>query len=149
MKKRMKSVRNTRKAVATLANKLRKYLKDLSRAFRKSWKLVKRGVIYTAAAGVTFRNAQEVIEWLNRMNPRDICLSLCREPENRSDRNAVKIYAHVISMGKRACIGYLKRDLAAAIAPLMDAGEDIRATLYCFTGCCPGLTHGMLLNVEL
>ena len=76
MKKRMKSVRNTRKAVATLANKLRKYLKDLSRAFRKAWKLVKRGVIYTAAAGVTFRNAQEVIEWLNRMNPRDICLSL-------------------------------------------------------------------------
>ena len=44
MKKRMKSVRNTRKAVATLANKLRKYLKDLSRAFRKAWKLVKRGV---------------------------------------------------------------------------------------------------------
>ena len=45
MKKRMKSVKNTRKVVVTLANKLRKYLKDLSRAFRKAWKLVKRGVI--------------------------------------------------------------------------------------------------------
>lgn len=149
MRKRMKSMRNTRRTVAILANKLRKYLKSLSNAFRKAWKMVKRGVIYTAAAGVTFRSTQEIIAWLNRMDPRDICLSLFREPGNRSDRNAVKIYAHVISLGKKACIGYLKRDLAAAIAPLMDAGEDIRATLYCFTGCCPGITHGMMLNVEL
>lgn len=149
MRKYMKSMKNTRRTVAILANKLRKYLKSLSNAFRKAWKMVKRGVIYTAAAGVTFRSIQEVIAWLNRMDPRDICLSLCRETGNRSDQNAVKIYAHVIPLGKKACIGYLKRDLAAAIAPLMDAGEDIRATLYCFTGCCPGITHGMMLNVEL
>ena len=51
MKKRMKSVRNTRKAVATLANKLRKYLKDLSRAFRKAWKLV-TGLPHTFTTGM-------------------------------------------------------------------------------------------------
>ena len=56
MRKHMKSMKNIRRTVAILANKLRKYLKSLSNAFRKAWKMVKRGVIYTAAAGVTFRS---------------------------------------------------------------------------------------------
>ena len=68
MKKTLRSIKDTRKLVVTLANKLRKTMKmkNLSRAFRKAWKMVKRGVIYTAAAGVTFRNAQEIIAWLDR-----------------------------------------------------------------------------------
>lgn len=149
MKKTLRSIKDTRKLVVTLANKLRKALKDQSRAFRKAWKMVKRGVIYTAAAGVTFRNRQEIIAWLDKMDPRDVCLTLCREPENTEDHNAIRIYAHVVSMGKRACIGYLKKDLAAAIAPLMDAGQQVGARLYSFTGGYAGLTRGALVNVGL
>lgn len=149
MKKTLRSIKDTRKLVVTLANKLRKTMKNLSRAFRKAWKMVKRGVIYTAAAGVTFRNAQEIIAWLDKMDPRDVCLTLRREPENAADHNAIQIYAHVISLGKRACIGYLKKDLAAAIAPLMDAGQQVGARLYGFTGGYAGLTRGALVNIGL
>lgn len=149
MRKEKRTIKDTRKMVVTLANKLRKYMKDLSRAFRKAWKMAKRGVIYTAAAGVTFRNTQEIIAWLDRMDPRDICLSLCREPGNGADTNAIKIYAHVCSMGKRACIGYVKADLASALAPLMDSGLQVFARLYGFTGGYAGLTRGALVNIEV
>lgn len=147
MKRMVRSIRNTRKMVATLANKLRKVLKNLSKAFRKAWRMVKSGIVYTSAVGVTFRNTQEIIAWLDGMDRSDIYLSLCREPGNLRDRNAIKIYAHVISMEKRACIGYVKKELAAVIAPLMDAGLEVCARLYCITGGYAGLYRGALVDI--
>lgn len=43
-------------------------------------------------------------------------LSLKREPDNEHDKNAIKVW-----WGNRA-LGYVPRQLAAEIAPLMDAG---------------------------
>lgn len=44
-------------------------------------------------------------------------LSVERQPDNAADKNAVRVFG-----AGRACVGYVNRDIAAVVAPLMDAG---------------------------
>lgn len=50
-------------------------------------------------------------------------LELEREPHNQYDANAIQVIAY----GEH--IGYIQRDLAALIAPQMDAGEEPHAVV--------------------
>lgn len=82
--------------------------------------------------GVTFRNEgtgesrREIIRELAAKygdNFRDINVEIKREPDNKYDANAVM----VLTDGKQ--IGYLGREYAAIIAPLMDEYEEFTATV--------------------
>lgn len=54
----------------------------------------------------------------------DIWVGLVRNPENPYDSNAVEVRytGHML--------GHLAKDVAARIAPLLDAGEEIRASVF-------------------
>lgn len=54
----------------------------------------------------------------------DIELNLVRNPENPYDNNAVEV-RHMVYM-----LGHLPKEVAARIAPLLDAGQEIRATVF-------------------
>lgn len=54
----------------------------------------------------------------------DIELNLVRNPNNPYDSNAVEV-RHMVYM-----LGHLPKEVAARIAPLLDAGEDITATVF-------------------
>ena len=75
--------------------------------------------------GVTFKNEDtgekrgEIIrELAAHKKPEDISIELVREPENKYDMNAIKVMAD----GKQ--IGYVGKEYAAIIAPLLDEYEE-------------------------
>lgn len=77
--------------------------------------------------GVMFKNEgtgesrKEIIKELSNKDKDDISVKLEREPNNKFDQNAVK----VIADGKQ--IGYIGKEFAAIIAPLMDEYEEFEA----------------------
>lgn len=91
---------------------------------------------FTKVAGVTFRNAQSILPTIKR----GAVLALVRERNNEHDSNAVKV------MYGAKQIGYLNRDVAADIAPIIDSGGSVSATVVEITGG-RGKTYGC--NIEI
>jgi hypothetical protein len=77
--------------------------------------------------GVTFKNEDtgekrsDIIRELMNKDAKDIKIDLVREADNRYDMNAVKVLAD----GRQ--IGYIGKEYAQIIAPLMDEYEDFHA----------------------
>ena len=68
-------------------------------------------IIETSVAGVTFEGRQELIKMLNIGET----VTLIREPNNPQDFNAIEVITD-----NGAHIGYINRELADKIAPIMD-----------------------------
>ena len=76
--------------------------------------------ITTKLVGVSFGDTPQNI---NKFGYKDIgSLALVREPDNPHDPNAVKA-----SLFGHYDMGYLPKDVARVVAPLMDAGKDLIA----------------------
>lgn len=78
--------------------------------------------------GVTFTNddgekRSDIIRELADKDINDIDIQLVREPDNRYDMNAVKVLANDRQ------IGYIGKDYASIIAPLMDEYEEFSAVV--------------------
>ena len=79
--------------------------------------------------GVTFTNEgtgekrSDIIRELMSKNPEEIKVELVREPENKFDINAVKVLAD----SKQ--IGYIGKEYASIIAPLLDEYEEFAVTV--------------------
>lgn len=78
--------------------------------------------------GVTFTNEDgrkraDIIRELIGKNQNDIKIQLVREPDNRFDMNAVKVIAD------NEQIGYIGKEYAQIIAPLMDEYEEFDAVV--------------------
>lgn len=79
--------------------------------------------------GVTFTNEgtgekrSDIIRELMNKKQEDIKIQLIREPENRFDANAIKVLADDRQ------IGYLGKDYASIMAPLMDEYEEFSAVV--------------------
>ena len=70
--------------------------------------------------GVTFEDAQENIR---RWGCKDIgSYALVREPDNKSDSNAIRV-----ALFRRYFMGYIPKEIAAWLAPMMDAGQNFLA----------------------
>jgi hypothetical protein len=70
--------------------------------------------------GVTFEDAQENIR---NLGCRDIgSYALVREPDNKSDPNAIRV-----ALFRRHFMGYIPKEIAAWLAPQMDAGQNFLA----------------------
>ena len=138
---------NIKSKVMTIANALVKQGVSRSAAMVRAWITVKLRAIQTNTAGVTYGNRQKLLERLARYSPEDITVQLQREQDNAHDRNAVQVIAAVKGKGS-AVLGYLNRQLAAAVAPLMDKGAEIVSRFKAVTGgeeCY--LNYG--LNIEI
>jgi single-stranded-DNA-specific exonuclease len=78
----------------------------------------------TKLAGVTFEGRQDLVAGLEP----GVELALIRDPANRFDPNAVGVYLGTLH------VGFIKRGIAARIAPNIDAGERYRAEVRHVTG---------------
>lgn len=73
--------------------------------------------------GLGFRVKSDVRRVLaGRTNTAPMRVAIEREPDNKSDPNAIRVIVAVGAL-KGKHIGYLRADTAALLAPLMDAGH--------------------------
>jgi single-stranded-DNA-specific exonuclease len=100
--------------------------------------------LYTKIVGVTHDNAngqnrQAVISRLSLSSR----ISLKRDYGNIYDPNAITV---VDAEGNQ--LGFLTRDLASQLAPHMDEGKIITATISNLTGGDNGYTRGVNIHIE-
>ncbi len=139
---------NIKSKVMTIANALVKQGVSRSAAMVRAWITVKLRRMVIKAAGVTFGNRQTLLEWLTRYSPEDISVTLQREQGNAHDINAIQIVAAVRNKGA-AVIGYINRELAAAIAPLLDKGATIASRFNAVVGGERGYNYGLALELTV
>lgn len=73
-----------------------------------------------SVTGTSYNNRQGKL-WNLRKNAANAYVTFTREPKNEADPNAIKVIAHI--KGQRPFdIGYLKKEVAAELAPVIDAG---------------------------
>lgn len=145
----MKQITKVRKAVCVMANQLKKAGYTLSEAFKKAWRRVKL-TMTIRAAGTTFENRQERLQFLKQFQPEDLSITLEREPENKFDSNAIQIVVHIKPISRKTVIGYVPRGLAKELAKVMDAGIHAAASLVQIIG---GYSYkeslGALINITI
>lgn len=145
----MKQITNIRKAVATMANELKKAGYSLSGAFRKAWQRVKLSMTIPAV-GTTFENRQERLQFLKQFRPEDLTITLEREKENKFDCNAIQIVVHIKPIHRRTVIGYVPKGLARELSKVIDMGIRVKATLIQVIG---GYAYkenlGALINIVI
>lgn len=145
----MKQITKIRKAVCIMANELKRSGYSSSQAFKKAWKRAKLSIIIRAA-GTTFENRQERIQFIQQFKPEDLSVTLEREPNNIYDTNAIKIVIHILSIAKKAVIGYIPKGLAGDLAKVIDAGIQIKASLIqIIGGYSYKETLGALINITI
>lgn len=135
--------------VCIIANALIKQGASRSAAMVRAWITVKLHRIDTKTAGVTHGNRQQLLARLSRYSPEEITIKLQREQDNAADKNAVQVIAAVKGKGA-AVMGYLNRQLAAAIAPLMDKGKAVASSFLAVTGGADYyLTYGLNIRIAV
>ena len=131
----MKEISKIRKEVMTIANRLYKTLKDLSIAAKRAWQIVKGKKIITKVSGVTFGSRQEALKRIEKymQSGSEIKTTLELDKDNEYDPNAVKVN---ISINGSAAyhLGYLPKDLAVILSPVIDKIGTIQAYLIGVVG---------------
>lgn len=74
---------------------------------------------HTRVAGISYEGREDIA----RLVTKDTPISLERDPNNEYDSNAIKIMVEI--EGELQSIGFVPRDYAAAIAPVLDKGEHV------------------------
>src|SRR6185312_7413733 len=118
----------------------------LDRAFAKSAEYLRdryasigdATAFHTKIAGVSFEGRQDVLAGLRE----GVELDLRREPNNAYDSNAIAVHYGNLQLG------YVKRGIAAHIAPIIDAGERYRARVASLTGGGADKNRGVNIYVE-
>ena len=105
--------------VMTTANRLVKGGMTRSAAMVKAWALAKAEGLRVKVSGTSFR--QKALEALAMLRPQDVTVQLRREPHNSYDSNAIGVYATTPDR-HMYFIGYLAKEVAYVLAPLMDKG---------------------------
>lgn len=145
----MKQITRMRKAVCVMANELKKAGYSLSQAFKKAWKWVKLSMTIRAA-GITFGNRQECLNFLKQFRKNDLSVTLKRENDNEYDSNAIQIVVHIHSLSKRTVIGYVPKGIARELAKVIDMGIQVKASLTQIIG---GYSYkemlGALVNISI
>lgn len=124
----MKKITNIRKSVCIMANELKKAGYTLSQAFKKAWRRVKLQMTIRAA-GTTFENRQERLEFLKRFPVENLKVTLKREEGNPFDRNAIQIIVHIPDQQKNRDWIDVPRKLARELSRVIDAGVRVEAKL--------------------
>ena len=129
----MKQITKVRKAVCAMANELKKAGYSLSDAFRKAWQRVKL-TMTIRAAGTTFENRQERLQFLQQFKPEDLTVTLEREKENKFDSNAIQIVVHIKPIARKTVVGYVPKGLARELSKVLDMGIQVKASLMQIIG---------------
>lgn len=145
----MKQITKVRKAVCAMANQLKKAGYSLKEAFKKAWQRVKL-TITIRAAGTTFENRQERLQFLKQFKPEDLTVTLEREPKNKFDGNAIQIVVHIKPIRRKTIIGYVPKGLARELSKVIDMGILVKASLIGVIGGYVGKeSFGALINIAI
>lgn len=129
----MKQMTKVRKAVCVMANQLRKAGYSLAEAFKKAWSRVRLSMTIRAA-GVTFGNRQERLQFLRQFKTKDLTVTLEREKESKFDSNAIQIVVHIKPIRRKTVIGYVPKGLARELSKVIDMGIQVKARLMQIIG---------------
>lgn len=143
----MKQITKTRKAVATMANQLHKLGYTLSKAFKTAWARVKDGIT-VKAAGVTFGNRQNLLQFIAGRKPEELTTYLRRDRANTFDKYAVAVVVGIKGIGY-AHVGYLPKGIAQSMAVILDSGMELQADVKVIGGYAWKENYGCLINVEI
>jgi len=143
----MKQITKTRKAVATMANQLRKLGYTLSKAFKTAWARVKEDIM-VKAAGVTFSNRQNLLQFIAGRKPKELTTYLRRDRANTFDKYAVAVVVGIKGIGY-AHIGYLPKGIAQSVAVVLDNGMEFYADTKVIGGYGYKETYGALINIAV
>lgn len=128
----MKDISRIRKTVATMANQLHKLGYSLSQAFRTAWKRVKESMT-CRVSGVTYENRQRLLKYIASQKEENLTVYLKRDRANVHDRYAVAVVVGIKGVGY-AHIGYLAKGISQSMAPVIEKGIQVKATLQQITG---------------
>lgn len=124
-----------RREVAIMANRFNRKFHNLSLSFKKAWAIVKANKVICKVAGVTFGSRQEALKRIERYQQlnADIKVTLSRDAENSFDSNAIKV--NVFVNGSKAYhLGFIPKETAHYLAPVIDKLDTLKATLVDTTG---------------
>lgn len=81
----------------------------------------------TKVAGVTFGERQGMLANLMKLENAHykVYLTLRREKKNKNDSNAILVIGHCDVVHRHVPIGYVPKELAKELAPIMDAKQKI------------------------
>ncbi len=145
----MKQITNIRKSVCIMANELKKAGYSLSDAFKKAWHRVKLSMTIRAA-GTTFENRQERLQFLQQFRPEDLTVTLESEKGNKFDDNAIQIVVYIKPIRRRTVIGYVPKGLARELSKVIDMGIQVKATLMqIIGGYAYKENYGALINIAI
>ena len=145
----MTNITKIRRQVATIANRINKKLNDLSAAFKRAWQIVKGRELVSKISGATFGNRQAALRKLEQYEASMINVTLEREAGNAHDPNAVKVNVNV-GTGAAYHLGYVPKDLAAVLSPLLDKGIALVSRFKGVTGgTFDKMNYGALITVEM
>lgn len=82
-------------------------------------------IIFEAkVVGTTFRpDANNILKYLYTVDSKNIILKFEREPENKYDKNAVKVIVGLTGSNKEHFIGYIGKNLSDFFTHIIDLGE--------------------------
>ena len=145
----MKQITKVRKAVCIMANELKKLGYSLSQAFKKAWAQV-RNTMKVRAAGTTFGNRQERLQFLKQFHLNDLTVTLEREPDSVFDSNAIQIVVHIKPISRRTVIGYVPKELTRELSKVIDMGIQVKASLIqIIGGYSYKETFGALVGIDI
>lgn len=105
-----------------------------------------RTVTTTKVAGSTFSNRQGFICYLQK-NKEKAFVTVQRERNNKFDPNAIRVIGHVRG-GKHVDLGYLPKELASKVAPIMDAGNKPWVESFVVRCGGPKKTYGVTIEIK-
>jgi len=145
----MTQITKIRKSVATLANRINKKINDLSTSFHRAWQIVKGRLLISRVNGVTYGTRQRALRKLEKYSANMINVTLEREAGNTYDANAIRVLVNVKN-GEKYHLGFIPKDLADLLAPIMDKGIQLAARFKGVTGGYEGRENrGALIAIEL
>lgn len=100
----------------------------------------------TKVAGISFDHRQNYAGYVSK-NRANTYLFVSREASNAFDTNAVRVMAHVRG-GKTVQLGYLPKDVAAEVAPRIDAGGRCWVESFTINRGGPKGTYGIRLTIS-
>lgn len=137
-----------RSLIVRNANKFVKQGFSRSEAFKEAWRLAKLPEISVKVKGTASADKrQQALENLTKYSPDLVSFRVATDTQNAYDRNAVAVIANVKDKGS-FLIGYLPKELAADISPLMRAGVALRTSGAVTGGYYPYMNYGARITLR-
>lgn len=130
------------------ANRLVKQGYTRSEAMKKAWALAKLPEISVKVKGTASAdNRQKALERLTHYNVSDVMFRIAADTTNEYDSNAVAVIATVKGKGS-FLIGYLPKELAADVSPMLRAGITAMTSGAVTGGYEPYMNYGARITLK-